>query len=89
MNFAGILGFEIAFFQIHDDVAAEVQMVEEEVDEKLALADGERALASDEGKAAPEFDEEFLDVGYEASLQLALQEGFGEGEEVEEVGVFQ
>jgi hypothetical protein len=40
-------------------------------------------------KAKPEFDEKFLDVGDEASLQLALQEGFGGGEEVEEVGVFQ
>ena len=77
MNFAGILGFEIAFFQIHDDEAAEVQMVEEEVDEKLAVADGEWVLAADEGEAAPELDEEFLDVGDKAGLQLALQEGFG------------
>ena len=56
IHFAGILGFEIAFFQIHDDEAAEVQMVEEEVDEKLAVADGEWVLAADEGEAAPKLD---------------------------------
>ncbi len=64
-------------------------MVEEEVDEKLTVADGERVLAADEGEAAPELDEKFLDVGDKAGLQFALQEGFGEGEEVEEVGILQ
>jgi hypothetical protein len=64
-------------------------MVEKQVEVKLAVADGERVLAADEGKAATEFEQEFLDVGDEASLEFALLEGLGEGEEVEEVGVLE
>ena len=89
IHFAGILRLEVALFQIHNDEAAQVQMVEKEVEVKLAVADRERVLAADEGEAATEFEQEFLDVGDEAGLQFALLEGFGEGEEVEEVRVLE
>ena len=89
IHFAGILRLEVALFQIHDDEAAEMQMVEKEVEVKLAVADFEAVLAADEGEAATEFEQEFLDVGDEAGLQFALLEGLGEGEEVEEVRVLE
>ncbi len=64
-------------------------MIEQEIKIELAVADIEPVLATDKGKAASEFEEEFLDVGEQASFQLALMEGLFQGEEVEDVGILQ
>ena len=76
MNLPGILGFEVTFFEIHDDETAEVKVEEKEVEVKLAVADFEPVLATDEGEAAPEFEQELLDVGKQAGLKLPLVERF-------------
>jgi len=58
VHFAGVLGFEVAFFQVDDEVAAQVEVIKEEVEVDFAVAYFEAILASDEGEAAAEFEEE-------------------------------
>lgn len=89
VHLAGILGFEITLFQIHDNEATQVQVVEEQVEVELTVTDVEPVLAAYEGEATPEFQEELLQVGEQACLQLALMKGLLQGQEVEEVGIFE
>jgi hypothetical protein len=55
VHFSRILRFEIARLQIHDDEAAEVKVIKEEVEMELPVADFKPVLASDKREAAPEF----------------------------------
>ena len=84
-----ILGFETALFQVHDDEAAEVQVVKKEIKIELVVAEFEPVLTTDKGEAAPEFEEELLDVREQAGFQFALVERLLHGQEVEEIGVLQ
>src|SRR5450759_1367872 len=46
-------------------------------------------LASDEGEALAEFEEEFFQMAEQAQFEFPLAERFSQREEVEDVGVFQ
>lgn len=89
IHLPGILGFELAFFEVHHDETAEVQVIEEEVQIKVPPADFQPVLAAHKGKTTPEFEEEFLDVQEQSGLQLPLMEGFLQGEEIKEIGILQ
>jgi len=89
VHLSGILGFEVALLEIDDDEAAEVEVIEEEVEVELAVADFEAVLAADKGKAATEFEEEFFEMPEESGFEFAFVEGFFKGEEIEEVGIFE
>ena len=64
-------------------------MIEEEIEIEFAVADLDPVLAADEGEAAAEFEQEFFEVQEEAGFEFPFVEGLFEGEEVEEVGIFQ
>ena len=59
-------------FEIHDHEAAQAQMVEQEVEVEVIFAHGKMVLASDEGEALTEFEEELLDMAHEALLQFGF-----------------
>jgi hypothetical protein len=58
------------------------------VDEELVVVEFEAPLAADEGETMAQLEEEPLDLGDERSLQVALSERGGKGEELEVVRVF-
>ena len=89
VHLAGVLGLEGAFLQVDDHEAAQAQVVEQQVDVEVLLADVEVILPPDEGEALAEFQQELLQVGQQAGFQFALVEGLFEREEVEDVGVFE
>ena len=82
------LRFEVAGFQFNDDIAMELGVIEEEVEVEVPVADFERDLATEVGEACTEFDEELGDVVGELILKVSFVVLLGEGEEVEDVGVF-
>lgn len=53
VHLPGILGFELACFEVHHDEAAEVQAVKQEVEVEVPFADLQPELAAYEGEAAP------------------------------------
>jgi hypothetical protein len=55
IHFASILGLEVAFFEIDHDEAAQLQVVEQEVQIVFAIAHFEPILAANKSEAAPEF----------------------------------
>ena len=59
-------------FQFEDDESAESQVVEGEVDEVVAVADGELVLAADEGEAGSEFGQEVGQPGDEGFFEVPL-----------------
>src|SRR4029078_9646084 len=85
----GILGSEVPDFEVDHDVAAQAQVVEEEIQIEVLLADRQVVLAADEGESDTEFQEERADVADQPALQVALMRLRSEAEEVEIVGVFQ
>lgn len=84
-----MLRAELGHLQVDDDVAVQFDVVEEDVDEEVLLADREVVLAAEEGEADAELEHDVLEVAQEAALQVALVGSSIEGEEVEVVGVFE
>ena len=85
----GVLGFEGVGLEFHDDIAFEPGVVEEEVDEELVAFDFQSELATDEGEARAQFQEEAGDMADEGILDVAFMRFIPEAEEIEVVGVFQ
>jgi hypothetical protein len=84
VHFAGVLGLEVFGFEVDDDEAAEVEVVEKEVDGEVFAGYVDAILAADEGEALAELEKEFFDMVEELGFEFALVEGFFEGEEVED-----
>jgi hypothetical protein len=57
-----VLGLELADLELDDDEPPEGVVVKEQVEEELVAADDDRFLASVEGEAGAELEEELLDV---------------------------
>lgn len=89
VELAGVLGTERAHLQVDDDVAVELDVVEDEVDEEVVLADREVVLAAEEGEADAELEHEILQMVQQSALEVTLVGGGVEGEEIEVVGVFE
>lgn len=89
IELADITGSKSPCFQLDDDVTAELEVVEKEIERVVLAADFKPYLPPDEGEAGAKRDEEFLDVIDEGLLHLGLPAGIGRAEEVEEVGVFE
>jgi hypothetical protein len=89
IHLARVLGLERPAFEVHDHEAAEAQVVKEEVEIEVVAANVKMILASNEGEALAEFEDEFFDFGQQGEFEFALAERFCEGEEVEDVRVFE
>ena len=55
IHLAGVLGLELAFLQVDHDEAAQFQVVEQQIDVEIAVADLQVILAADEGEALAKF----------------------------------
>ena len=75
IHLAGVFGLEVAFLEIDHNEAAQMEVVEEQVEIEVAVADLQPVLAAHEGEAASEFDQKGLDVRQQAGFELALVEG--------------
>lgn len=58
--------------EVDHHVAAERQVVEQEVEEELLAADGEAVLSAHIRKAEPELHQELRDVAHEPPFELPL-----------------
>src|SRR5206468_1249868 len=74
---------------VNYDETAQLQVVEQQVDVEVVIADFQVKLAADEGEALPQLQQETLQVVEETRLQLPLVEGCFEGQQVEDVRVFE
>jgi hypothetical protein len=63
--------------------------IEEQVDIEVFVADIEPVLPPDEGESLAEFEQEFLRVADEFSLELAFLERLGQSEKFEYVEIFE
>jgi len=88
-KFADVLGLEGAGFEFDHDVAAEFQVIEEEIDEEIVASHFKRNLTTDEGEAGSEFDKEVGDVLDEGGFDGAFLGLFTEPEKIEAVGILE
>jgi hypothetical protein len=84
-----MLGPELASLELDDHVAAQPQVVEEQIEIEVLAADLEMNLPADEGEASSELEEKLRDVLDERSLELDLAGFLADAEEVEVIGVLE
>lgn len=89
VHFPGILGRELSHLQVNDNEASELQMIEQQIEVIVFVSDGQRHLSSDKGEPGSEFQQELLDVIDQSAFQLPFDRILLQGEEVEQVGIFQ
>jgi hypothetical protein len=89
VHFAGELRLEVGDLQVDDHVAAQLQVVEEQVDAEFLAADLQQILAADEREADAELEQEGTDMFEQAALQLSLLRVGAQGQEVEVVWVLE
>src|SRR5690606_11005954 len=82
-------GLERRGLELDDDVAAQLQVIEQQVDVEVVVAELEVHLPAHEGEAAAEFEQEALDVVDQGLLDLALAARVGGAEEVEQVRILE
>ncbi len=71
------------------DIAAQLQVIEQQVDDEVLIPDFEWYLPAYECESGTEFQQKSLDVIHQRLLDLSLTAGIGRAEEVEQVGVFE
>jgi hypothetical protein len=76
-------------FELDYDEAAQLQMVEKQVDAEILVADFERYLLANKGESGAQFKQESLDVIHQGLLDLPLTARVGGAEEIEEVGILE
>ena len=76
VNLAGILGLELANLQIDDDEATQMQVVEQQVDVEIIVADFHVNLPTDKREACAEFDREVLQMSQQSRFQFTFMKWF-------------
>ncbi len=67
-----MLGLELPDLQLDDDIAAQHELVEQQVNEEVLAADLQVPLASHDGEALSHLQQESLHVCHQATLDLPL-----------------
>lgn len=86
VHLADILMGELADFEIDEDEALQEVVVEDEIDAEFVVLEDEAFLPRDKTEAAPEFEQEGLEVVHDGLLQLRLMKAWtgGQAEELED-----
>jgi len=67
-----VLGLELTHLELDDDEGPQSQMVEEEIDIEAPTIDLQVHLASDEGEADTELEQEVAETEKEAAMKISL-----------------
>ena len=86
---AQVLGLELAALELDHHIAAQLEVVEQQVDEKLVSAHIQQHLPPDEGKARAQLQQEFGNVFDQGVFNLPLLRHIGQSKKVEAIRVFQ
>jgi hypothetical protein len=81
--------FEPSGLELDDEVAVEPNVIKEQIDIKDLIPHLERNLATGEGEAAAQLQEQIPEMDQETALDLPLVRFAGDGQKIEVVGVFQ
>jgi len=84
-----VLGQELPHLELHDYIAAQPQVVEEEVEEEVLTVHLQEDLGAHQGEAGAQFQQEVADLGDQSPLQIPLGDVRSEAEEVEDVRVLE
>lgn len=83
-----MLGFELTDLELDHDVSELLDVEEHEIGVVVGSVDVEVALSADEGEPASELQQRFLQSIHQGAFDVAFSGSGGQGEEVEEVGVW-
>ena len=75
--------------ELHDDVAAQLQVVEEKIDVEVLIAHFQMDLAPHESEPRAQFQQEMLDVIHQGLLHLPLPARVSGPQEIEKVGILE
>ncbi len=86
-HLAFVFGFEVAEFEVDGDEPPQGAVVEKEVEVEVVGVDGDAFLASEEGEAAAEFEQEGFDFPEDGVFDILFKVAVAQTEEVEDVGI--
>jgi hypothetical protein len=89
IHLAGIFGRELLHLKVDDHKASQFEMVEQEIEVEVFVADHDMHLPPHERETGPELQQKLLDVIDQPGLEVAFDGLFVQREEVEEVRVFE
>jgi len=89
VQLAGIFRSEFALLELDDHKCAQAQVVEKQIDVELLVSDIELVLPPDKSKPLAKLQQEFFQVADQFGFQLAFVERFGQGEEIENIGILE
>lgn len=89
VKLSDMLWLEAAALELDDDKAAQLEMIEEQVNVKVTLTDLKMHLTTDERETGTELDQKPGDVLDKGALDLALMCLGADREKVEEIGVLE
>jgi hypothetical protein len=89
IHLPGVLGGELAHLEVDGDEAAELEVIEEQVDVEIVVSNHQVNAPADESEARTQLHQELLDVAQQPAFQVVLVGIVCQGQEVEQVGIFQ
>lgn len=89
VELACVFGLEVTALELDHHMAAQLQVIEKQVDVELFIAHGEPVLEPHECKALPEFEQEFFQMTHQRRFQLPLVKAGLQGQEIKDVRVFE
>ena len=73
IHFTGELRLEVFDFKIDDDEAAQMEMIEKQVEKEVLVANFERILTANERKTLAKFQEEIPQLLEQAAFKIAFR----------------
>jgi len=86
---AGKLRVKRHGLELHDDKAAQLQTVEQQVDNEVIIANLQADLPANKGKASTQFQQKPLHLVHQCLLEFALAAGVNRAQKVKQIRVFE
>lgn len=88
VHLASVLGGKWTSLEVNDQVAAELQVIEEQINVIVLVTDGQSELVTDKSEPGTELNEELAQVGQQGILKLPLADVIRKTQKIEDVGSF-
>jgi hypothetical protein len=89
VHLAGVLGGKGTSLEVNDEVAAELEMIEEQINVVVLVTDGQSELVTNKSEPRTELNEELAQMGQQGILKLPLADVIRKTQKIEDVGVLQ
>ncbi len=84
IHLASVLGGKWTSLEVNDEVAAELEMIEEQINVVVLVTDGQSELVTNKSEPRTELNEELAQMGQQGILKLPLADVIRKTQKIEE-----